>query len=61
VTAQANEYSSSVLLKDNSLISRYLERTSDNRFKVNLVDVQIDLGKELAVEQIYFDQSLLVL
>lgn len=42
-------------------MSRYLERTSDSKYKINMVEVDIDLDPELKVMDFYFDQSLLVL
>ena len=59
--AQANEYAASVLLKDNRLVSRYLERGTNSQFKINLVDLEIPLSDGLEVTDFYFDQVLLVL
>ena len=44
-----------MLLTENRLMSRYLERTSDSKYKINMVEVDIDLDPELKVMDFYFD------
>jgi len=54
-----------VLLKDNRIVSRYLERVSsgsdDSSFKLNRVQLQATLGPELEITDFFFDQVLLIL
>ena len=58
--AQVNEFASSVLLTNDRIVSRYLERENGG-FKINLVELNIELGDDLEVRDFYFDQSMLVL
>ena len=52
--AQTNEFASTVLLKDDRLVSRYLER-ANGRFIINEVEINIDLGAGLEIIDFYFD------
>ena len=57
--AQTNEYAASVLLKNNTIVSHYLEGPPS--YRVNRVQLDFSMASTIEISQFYFDQVLLVL
>ena len=53
--ATANEFASTFLLKDNRLVSRYLELNDSGSYRINEVEVDIELDQELTITNFYSD------
>ena len=59
VQVQTHEYAASVLLQNNTIVSRYLE--SSPRHVANKVQLDFNFKENYELKDFYFDQVLLVL